>query len=232
MSGKLMGAIYGLAIPRHLREVALAMADHADDNGVGVFPSIGRLAWKLGVDRRTVQRNVRELERLRVLVKVADATSRRPAEWRIEIDHCERKEPYVPPSRHRLGGGARTAPEGNATDDTGAAPDGTARGDMSAFEARRSRQWVRRQRSHGASSTPPESPRTSHESSSQSPTGGNENSTNPYLLALVQRSREAFPDRANGQAGRRPVDEDFSAGADSREAEAAAAALGLSHYDE
>src|SRR4051812_3602359 len=110
MSGRVMGELYKVKLPRHLRIVAQAYADHANDDGSGVWPSVGLIAWKTDLDRRTVQRHTRTLERLGVLpiVSTEDGKSTRR---QVCLDHLEPKPPY-------RGGGTRAAP----TSGTDAAP--------------------------------------------------------------------------------------------------------------
>lgn len=161
MSGKLMGQLYEVVLVKPARDVALAMADHAHEDGTGVFPSIGRLAWKLDLNRRTVQRHVRALERLGVLEKVRDATRYQPAEYRIDLSQLDPKPEYEPPSQHRA----------KARCDVDTAPraqEGTeSRGGTTVPQVRRERPQVRHGDPPGAVRTPPESPLTTNETSSE-----------------------------------------------------------------
>lgn len=102
MSGLLMGAVHGLKLPRSQRDVLIAMADHADDFGGQVFPSVSHIAWKTDYDRRTVQRAKRDLESLGVLVEVAPASRHRPVEYRIDLSKAPKKPLYRrPPAESR-----------------------------------------------------------------------------------------------------------------------------------
>lgn len=49
------------------RLVLLAIADHVDDDTAQAWPSINRLAARTGLDRRTVQRSIRQLQAQRIL---------------------------------------------------------------------------------------------------------------------------------------------------------------------
>lgn len=62
MSGKLMGLVYKLDLPRAEREVLLAMADNANDDGGNCFPGVDLLAWKLDCSVRKIQYTLRSLE--------------------------------------------------------------------------------------------------------------------------------------------------------------------------
>lgn len=51
------------------RHVLLCLCNYADQAGDAVFPSVERLARDTGMDRRSVQRQLRKLERAIVIVK-------------------------------------------------------------------------------------------------------------------------------------------------------------------
>lgn len=56
----------------YLKAVALALADHADDNGNNIWPSVHRVADKTEIAERTVQYKLRDLESLGLIVCVAE----------------------------------------------------------------------------------------------------------------------------------------------------------------
>ena len=85
MSGGLIGQIWGLEIDGREREVLLAMADHAHDDGSACYPSIPKLAWKVGVSERTVQRIIGQMVKSEVLEMVRDASHHRAREYRIDL---------------------------------------------------------------------------------------------------------------------------------------------------
>lgn len=64
MSVKVMAQIWELDLPQPLKLLALALGDWADDGGGGIYPSMEYVAWKVGAHRRTVQRQMRTLERI------------------------------------------------------------------------------------------------------------------------------------------------------------------------
>lgn len=66
-----MGEVWGLDLPKPLKFTLLALADHADHDGRNAYPGVGLLAWKLGDDRRTVQRSLRKLEAMGIIEAVA-----------------------------------------------------------------------------------------------------------------------------------------------------------------
>lgn len=51
----------------YLKAVALALADHAHDDGTNIWPSIGRVADKTEIAHRTVQYKLRDLEHLKLI---------------------------------------------------------------------------------------------------------------------------------------------------------------------
>lgn len=61
MSIKVMSAIFESDLPPSKRLVMLALADHANDEGI-CYPSIARLCLRTGMKERTVQTHIRELE--------------------------------------------------------------------------------------------------------------------------------------------------------------------------
>ena len=68
MSIRVMTAVWDMDLPAKQKLVALALADCANDEGEA-WPSIATLARKCGCDRRTVQRNLREIEKLGFLTR-------------------------------------------------------------------------------------------------------------------------------------------------------------------
>jgi hypothetical protein len=84
MSVRLMARIWELQLPPSHLLVALALGDHGDDDGNRIFPSLALVAFKTGYSARQVRRIIRELEAGGLLVKVADACSHRPTEYRMD----------------------------------------------------------------------------------------------------------------------------------------------------
>lgn len=68
MSGKATGMVWEMHLPRPLKYVLLALADHADHDGGSIRPGVELLAWKCELEVRHVQRLLRELEGLGVIV--------------------------------------------------------------------------------------------------------------------------------------------------------------------
>ena len=78
----------------------LALADFAHDDGGNVYPSVDTLAQKTRCDRRTVQRNLRQLEGEGAILLVRTATRHGPAELSV-------RGGILPPLR---GSGAASCP--------------------------------------------------------------------------------------------------------------------------
>ncbi len=76
--------------------VLLAMADHANDLGESVYPSVARLAWKVGCSERHVQRAMTYLRDKGILIKVAEPRFHRPTEYRIDMSRASRKPAFTP----------------------------------------------------------------------------------------------------------------------------------------
>ena len=72
MSGLIMGLVWELPFSKEFtagdKFVALAYADHAWQDGTHAYPSIALVAEKTGYSERAVQRHVRQLEKLGLLV--------------------------------------------------------------------------------------------------------------------------------------------------------------------
>jgi hypothetical protein len=101
MSGKLMGSMYALKLTKAQRAVALALADHGNDDGSSIFPSVGRVAWKVELSERSVQRVMRELEQIGLLVRVADERQHRAVEYRMDVSAAPTRPDYDPNLRKR-----------------------------------------------------------------------------------------------------------------------------------
>lgn len=70
------------------KAVAVAMADHAHDDGTSIWPSVARLAAKTEWSERTVQRVIRELQTLGILVLVEEGGhgAKSTNEFRFDMD--------------------------------------------------------------------------------------------------------------------------------------------------
>lgn len=103
MSAKLMGHVWDLSLPRSERDVLLAMADHADDNGNSVRPGVDHLAWKTDYSVRQVQRAIISLKAKRIIEVVEGEKGGRGTitEYRLFLHRAPKKTPW-PQVRDRM----------------------------------------------------------------------------------------------------------------------------------
>lgn len=88
MSGYVAGLCYEVKFGcATLKAIAVALADHASQDGTKVFPSVSLLARKVEVSDRTVQRSLRKLEAMGVLKIVRDggAGPGNTREWLFDL---------------------------------------------------------------------------------------------------------------------------------------------------
>jgi hypothetical protein len=101
MSGKLMGQVYGLVLTRSERDVLLALADHADDDGRNARPGVGFIAWKTELSTRQVERSLLSLRKKSIIARISGGGNGRATLYRIDLSQAVHKTPYAPkaPSR-------------------------------------------------------------------------------------------------------------------------------------
>ncbi len=87
MSGFLAGLVWKADLPRDQKYILVALADHGQDDGTRIFPSIRQTALKVGASERTVQRHINKLLRRGILEVVRESGFRRPTEYRINVDN-------------------------------------------------------------------------------------------------------------------------------------------------
>ena len=90
-----MSQVWELELSHAQQSIALAMADHGDDDGSRIFPSLARIAWKTGYSDRQVRRVVRQLEDLGLLVVVCASSRYRPVEYRMDAAAVARKHGFM-----------------------------------------------------------------------------------------------------------------------------------------
>lgn len=100
MSIKLMSRVWEKDLPQNQAFVLLALADHANDEGV-CHPSVLRVAWKTGYSRRAVQRIIRELEEAEIVTVIANAKGGRlrPRYYFLDLEKGAEKTPFEPMER-------------------------------------------------------------------------------------------------------------------------------------
>lgn len=90
MSGQAQGKVYTMAVTGSDMLVLLAYADHADDYGKRIYPSLDTIAWKIGLSRRQVQRITKryvDLGWLRAIGKTEQGVNR----LEFDYDVCSYK---------------------------------------------------------------------------------------------------------------------------------------------
>ena len=106
MSIKVMTQVWELDLPRSEKLIALALADHGDDDGAHIYPSVARIAWKTGYSERQVQDILRALEARGLIRVVAYPNGGRgkATEYKMDIEKGARLAPFKPTN------GANSAP--------------------------------------------------------------------------------------------------------------------------
>lgn len=95
MSGKLAVQVYELELTPAERDVLLAMALNANDDGSECRPGVRLLAWRTGYTERHVQRTLRDLETKRILV-VTDRPLSKPVVYKIVLSAGTKKKAFEP----------------------------------------------------------------------------------------------------------------------------------------
>ena len=93
MSIKLMAEVWGSGLKRSLKAVALAYADHADDDGGSIYPSVAYTAWKTGYSKRAVQQHTKELVDRGVLTRVGEGPNG-TNEYRLNANKLPKRKPF------------------------------------------------------------------------------------------------------------------------------------------
>lgn len=108
MSVEQMGEVWKLDLAPNKRLVLLAYADHADDDGDNVYPSLGRVAHKTGYSRDQVRRISKELAEDGLMEPVSqdDPDNNKPRRWRLTLENGTK----TPPFKARRGGGNMQPP--------------------------------------------------------------------------------------------------------------------------
>ncbi len=85
MSGLLAGKVWQSDLDSHLKPLAAALADIANDDGTSIYPSVAYMAWLLGKGRRSVQLGLSELREAQIIEPVGHDKGGRgqPTEYRL-----------------------------------------------------------------------------------------------------------------------------------------------------
>jgi hypothetical protein len=85
------------------RYILETLALYANDDGTSCHPSLDRVAYDAGCNRKTVWEVIRDLRTKGVLI-VVRAEARRPVDYRIVLASLPRREPFGPAKRRTRGG--------------------------------------------------------------------------------------------------------------------------------
>ena len=86
MSVDVMGAVFKVPLPPSEKLVALALADHAHDDGTEARPGMASLALKTTLSKRQVQRVLKSLVQKGVIEEYKASTYTTPAWYRFILD--------------------------------------------------------------------------------------------------------------------------------------------------
>ena len=89
-----MALVWEHEFPYNQQLILLSLADHANDLGEKIFPSIARQAWKTGYSERQVGRILKELRDAGILIVVKKAYRGRPTEYKIDWSKAMKKEKF------------------------------------------------------------------------------------------------------------------------------------------
>lgn len=107
MSGLLAGKVWQSDLASHLKPLAAALADIANDDGTSIYPSVAYMAWLLGKGRRSVQLGLSELREAQIIEPVGHDKGGRgqPTEYRLIEANLPKRIPWK-----ELRKGAENAP--------------------------------------------------------------------------------------------------------------------------
>ena len=94
-----MAAVWELDLPQNEKLILLALADHADDQGLNCRPSVGRLAWKSGYSVRQTQAILQSLRGKGIIEPIANQRGgwRRQTHYAIHAERGAKLAPFSPP---------------------------------------------------------------------------------------------------------------------------------------
>lgn len=107
MSGLLAGKVWQSDLASHLKPLAAALADIANDDGTSIYPSVAYMAWLLGKERRSVQLGLSQLKALGIIEALGSEKGGRgkPTEYRLLEASLPKRIPWK-----ELRKGAENAP--------------------------------------------------------------------------------------------------------------------------
>jgi hypothetical protein len=112
-------AIYESGLPRWLKDIAMCFACCADYRSGGrMFPSVERVAWRLDIKVRQVQRGVSELRKLGVFKVAREARHHMPTEYVLDLAGLPKRDAFCPGSKRAHPRPARHGAYGRTDVDT------------------------------------------------------------------------------------------------------------------
>ena len=119
MSGKLVGKVYDIYLPHDQQAIMIALAEVVSMIGEHIHPSIDYLAWKTGYHRRNVQKILRKLEELQLLIPVAYEQGGRglATVYEMHLENGTTKPPFQRRERPKKDGVSATVSDGQKDGD-------------------------------------------------------------------------------------------------------------------
>ena len=95
MSGRYVSLVFESDLAPDLKFTAAVYASFADDvDGTQIFPSVGDVAHLRGLQERSVQYHVKELQQMEILEVFRPATQWLPTHYRMRLDKLPTRAPY------------------------------------------------------------------------------------------------------------------------------------------
>lgn len=154
MSVKVSARVWESELSRPQMLVLLAMADHSDDDGGSVFPSVNRLAWKTGYKARQIRRILAQLRKSNYIMRVAPAEAHRGVEYVIVMANLVPKIKFGDWLAQEQKEGADTS-ESDEEDDEGGQKDTPVSEDLNGVSPETGQGGLARQPNHHSTTNKP-----------------------------------------------------------------------------
>jgi hypothetical protein len=89
-----MAQVWEIQLQHNEAFVLLALADHANDAGGQIFPSLRRIAWKTGYSKRAIQKIMEQLKARGILIQVRGPRRHHAPEYQIDFSVANWKAPF------------------------------------------------------------------------------------------------------------------------------------------
>lgn len=94
MSKAIESQVWKSALSGELKPIAAVMADMGNDDGEGIYPSVGKLAWLLGVTERAVRYQLAKLKELGIVEDSGVGGGRTTTQRRLLIENLPTRPPW------------------------------------------------------------------------------------------------------------------------------------------